>query len=344
MRTLRQTLTLVVLIASITSCTQDMPLINSFNDTYRLMFAGVQPTVAISAMPENTVVDGDVYRTLTGATQTSPYVRMAQYRDEIYCLAKDSARIDVLSRRADTLKKVIDLSAYGPASDICFVNATTAYATQADSNVVLVIDLTTYKAVATIAVGKHPVGIAAVGNQICVAEQGANTVSIIDSRTNAVVATLPVAPAPTYVGSDPELDLGVVVCLGAGKIDADAKTTPKMSFINVVKKQVVNSVDLTNRASDGPMQMPGGLVVTATGSALVPCQQGLLRVLTSSRTKVSLLQFDPYTRIGYNVARAEVLCVGADGTSVTIFDDYGENTKATATAPAAVGALIGLAP
>jgi len=40
------------------------------------------------------------------------------------------------------LLRTIDCSNYGRMTDICFVNATTAYATHPDSNVVSVIDLT----------------------------------------------------------------------------------------------------------------------------------------------------------------------------------------------------------
>jgi len=326
------------------ACSPEEPIINSFNDTYRVLFAAAAPGLAISHMPDGAVVDADVYRTLTGSSLTTPYLRMVQYRNEIFCVKGEGATIDVLSQRADTLLRTIDCAPYGRVSDICFVNATTAYATHPDSNVVSVIDLTVRRAVASIAVGNRPVGICAVGNQVCVANQEDNTVTIIDSRTNTPTATLAVAAAPTYIGSDAERDQCVVVCLGDGKVNALPKTTPRMAFVNVVKKQVTNTLDLTNRPADGPNLLPGGLVVTVTGSALVPCQQGLLRVLTSTRNKVSLLQFDPYTRIGYNPARAEILCVGADGTAVTVFDEYGEVTKASLTAPAVVGALIGLIP
>jgi len=326
------------------ACTPDEPLINSFNDNYRVLFAATEPALAVSLMPGATVVDADLYRTLTGVSQTNPYVRMVQYRNEIFCLQRDGSTIDVLSQRADTLLRTIDCAPYGRMTDICFVNATTAYAAHPDSNVVSVIDLTVNRAVTSIAVGKTPIGICSVGNQVCVANQADNTVTIIDSRTNMRTATLNVPAAPTYMGGDAERDQCVVVCLGEGKVDALPKTTPKMSFVNVVKKQVTNTLDVTNRPADGPNLLPGGLAVTATGSALVPCQQGLFRVLTSTRNKVSLIQFDPFTRIGYNAARAEILCVGADGVAVTIFDEYGDVTKASLTAPAAVRALIGLAP
>jgi YVTN family beta-propeller protein len=344
MTLLHRLLALAALCLPLASCSPDEPLINSFNDTYRVLFAAAEPGLSVAQMPSTNIVDADLYRTLSGASQTTPYVRMVQYRDEIFCVKREGSTIDVLSQRADTLLRTIDCSPYGRMTDICFVNATTAYATHPDSNVVSVIDLTVDRAVMSIKVGATPIGICSVGNQVCVANQADNTVTIIDSRTNTPTATLNVSAAPTYMGGDAERDQCVVVCLGEGKVDTKPKTTPRMAFVNVVKKQVTTTLDLTNRPADGPNLLPGGLVVTVTGSALVPCQQGLLRVLTSTRNKVSLMQFDPYTRIGYNAARAEILCVGADGVSTTIFDEYGEVTKASLTAPATVGALLGLAP
>ena len=105
------------------------------------------------------------------------------------------------------------------------------------------VDLTNFKIIKQIPVGEKPVAIKAIGNQIFVANQSSSTVSIIDSRNNDVVSTIPVNTAPTFVGAKNDGSEAIIISLGDGKLNANAKTEPSATFINVVSRAttVVNT-------------------------------------------------------------------------------------------------------
>ena len=73
-----------------------------------------------------------------------------------------------------------------------------AYITNADSNNVSVLDISTNTVVTTIPVGSGPRGVAVspAGTRVYVANYISNDVSVIDAVSNTVVATLPVLAAP----------------------------------------------------------------------------------------------------------------------------------------------------
>jgi len=80
-------------------------------------------------------------------------------------------------------------------------DGTRAYVTNPDSNSVSVIDTATNSVVATIAVGGFGVAITPDGTRAYVAGGGFNTVAVIDTTTNSVVATIPVGQNPPPGGN-----------------------------------------------------------------------------------------------------------------------------------------------
>jgi YVTN family beta-propeller protein len=62
-----------------------------------------------------------------------------------------------------------------------------------------------YQVTATIPVGSNPngVGVNPLTNRIYVANNGNNTVSVIDGLANAVIATVPVGSGPVGIGVNP---------------------------------------------------------------------------------------------------------------------------------------------
>ena len=70
------------------------------------------------------------------------------------------------------------------------VSTTRAYVTNTTDGTVSVIDTSTNNVVATIGVGQEPGAVAVRGNRVYVANYVSGTVSVIDTTTNAVVATV----------------------------------------------------------------------------------------------------------------------------------------------------------
>jgi hypothetical protein len=58
---------------------------------------------------------------------------------------------------------------------------------------------------------------------------------------------------------------------------------------------------------------------------------------------VSAIQFDSYSTVYYNAARAEVNVVSANGRTLTVLDEFAEVTKQTVTLPDSIQHFVGVA-
>lgn len=339
--TLRSAVLLAVSCLFLAACSPEEPVINSFEDRWRILSAE-DAGLGTYTMPGGNRVAGQAWR--NDASTPLNVTRFRTFRDELFILRADTPEIVVLAN--DTLRERarIDCRAWGAAQDIAFANATTAYATHPSSNVVSIIDLTTYSIVRTIRVDSLPNGIAAAGNQIGVACSGSGTVAIIDSRSNAVETTVTVGHSPFFIESDATGEQFVVVSLGDGHLNDNTRTVPTLSLVNLIRRTVTSTVDLTARASEGPQQNASGLVVTASDYAYVPVQNGLLQINTRGRSRAGTVQFEDYRSIYYNPNRAELLCVKQDRRTVDVYDEYAENRKTTMTATIDIQTLLGIAP
>lgn len=109
------------------------------------------------------------------------------------------------------------------------------YVSNAEANTVTVIsNVSSYQPVqaATIPVGTRPAGIGADASFVYVANNGDNTVSVIDQSTNTVVATIPVGTAPWGVAA--YLNTVYVANSGDGTVSViDAKTRTVTNTIAV---------------------------------------------------------------------------------------------------------------
>lgn len=337
----RPLLTSLALCLLVAGCSPDEPLINSFADEWRLLSAG--PTgLATYTMPAGDLADPSVWSGPSGTLY--PASELKRFRDEIYLLHTNQPWIVVINEATLLATDTIDLGIGGPATDIAFANATTAYVTLANSQSVGIIDITTNSLVRTIALGSRPAGIAATGNQICVALIDANEVVVIDSRTNAIEARVGVDQAPSYVEADDLNAVFCIVCLGAGKIDDGIQSVPTIIFMSASTRAILKKLDVSGKSTNAPSQLPRGLVVTANETAFVPVQNGLVRVNTRTRNKTTVIQFDSYHRIGYNPARAEIIVQRtAEGVTTTdVLDEYGEIYKASTTQADSSTALVGI--
>lgn len=336
-------LVVTALVLSLVGCSPDEPIINSFDDSWRLLSAGNSAGLSLTKMTTGTLVDADVMATATGSA--SPAIgNLRRYRSDAFVLHASEPMITVLTTDSLRTRAVIDLGQHGPASDIAFVNATTAFATHPGTDVVSVIDLTTYTVADTIAVAGHPIGIAALGNQIGVVSQSASTFTMIDSRTYDIVVSLNVPTAPTFVDVDATNGVFVLVSLGAGKLDPGPATMPTMSFVNVATRTVTNTLELSVRAGQGAEKVATALAMSAQGYAFVSLDDVVLRVNTRSRSRATMIIDGAFAGLSSVPARAEILVLGADRTTLDVYDDLLEGRRATVQLPAPSTSLLGLAP
>ncbi|MCS7000645.1 MAG: cytochrome D1 domain-containing protein [Bacteroidota bacterium] len=251
-------------------------LIGTVTPQWRLLAAvraGEHTRLALYAMPVGTLISDDVYSTANGEPLGGAVTCIEQFRSMLFLLQPDQQRIEVLD--ATSFRRIARIStAPYRAHAICFANGTTAYTANGDSTVGI-IDLTVFRLVRTLMVGKEPVAIAAMGNQVGVCNRRDGTVSIIDTRTNAVTATVSVAPQPVFIvgGNDPVTSF-TIVSAGRGKLgDSGPPSAAMLSFYDPFQRQIGAQIELS-QAQGGPEQtIPFGLVASGSGSAYVLLDQ-----------------------------------------------------------------------
>ena len=92
------------------------------------------------------------------------------------------------------------------------------YVTNSGSNTISVIDGKTNKVVATIPVGTSPHRVALCRSKLYVTNSGSDNVSVIDGKTNKVVATIPSGNLPNDVASDETYSKIYVTNSGSNKV------------------------------------------------------------------------------------------------------------------------------
>lgn len=322
-------------------CAPEEPLINSFVDEWRLLATSGGTDLHVRVVPDGAGSDVNPNSVDFG---TSP--SMMQFRNNVYIYSESRPWIVVFdAERLVYVDTIFTFQVLDGIADLCFANATTAYATSPKSGCIGVIDLTTSTVAKTIVTPGAPRQIACLGNQMLATIPDSNVSVVIDTRTNEIEDRLAMATRPWFVREDAVANVFCVVSLGAGKVENSEQTTPSISFVSPSTREVLKTLDLTVKASDGPRQVPRGLAITATQNAFVPVQSGLLRVSTRTRSRVSSAQTDSFDIVAYNEARAEIICQrAAGGTSpqIVVFDENGSERNMTITLPKRVSALLGI--
>lgn len=325
-----------------TGCSPEEPFIDSYNDAWRLLAASKTGSLTLIAMPSGTVVSTDVLKAALG--ESVGVGSMHRFRDDVFVLAAEESQIVVLTADSLRRKAVINTGSAGRASSIAFANATTAFVTHPASNVVLVIDLTTYTVADTIPVPGRPIGIAIIGNQGCVVSQRTGEARLFDTRTFALSDPQRVTEAPTYIEADPSNGAFVIVSLGAGKVDADAPSVPVMSFVDLSTRSVAATVNLTPRAGQGAERIPNGLTLTDEGFAYVPLDDLIIRVPLRSRSRATLVNEGVYSCITAIPTRAEVALASGTDPEISVFDGFLETRRLSIAAPFIPGSMLALTP
>ncbi len=178
-----------------------------------------------------------------------------------------------------------------------------------DSNSVSRVDLKNGNAVAEIAVGVDPRAVAAGNGRVFVANQGSDTVSMIDPQMLAVTATLKVDARPVGVALSPDENVLAVAELGADSV------------------RLIDAANLETTALIVVADRPHGLAFTPDGQRLL-----VSHLLSGQVTVIPLSSDDPFTIATWaNVAPAPAVIANADGTRAylpqTMAHGLGLNTQ-----------------
>lgn len=166
-----------------------------------------------------------------------------------------------------------------------------AYVTNGESGTVTVIDAVNLRVDREIAVGQHPVAVAASAtrNEVYVVNSGVpggqGSISVINAENNTVVATIPVHGQPVSIDLDPKDGLAYVAnsasntisivdlkarrqiaLIGAGEEPVEARVSPDGKTL-VVPNRTGNSVSIVEAAARPPAQSVRAVFEGCTGAA-----------------------------------------------------------------------------
>ena len=333
---------LAVALAAFVGCSPEEPVINSFDDSWRLLVADSNAAITLVNMPSGDIATSDLLA--AGGDAASLCGGLSRFRDDVFVLHPGAPSITVLSADSLLRKARIETGAAGPASSIAFANATTAFATHPSSDMLSVIDLTTYTIADTLVIPGRPVGVAILGNVGCIALQGSSEIIFFDTRSFVLSQPIKVATAPTYIQGDAVNDAFVIVSLGAGKVDAQVLTVPVISFASIESRTVVASVDLTSRAGQGADRRPLGLAINDEGSAYVAMTDVVLRVPLRSRSRATMVTEGAFAGITAIPTRAEVVLSSTSDPRVEVFDGFMETKRLQVAVPTAGRIMLALTP
>ncbi|MFD2787724.1 YncE family protein [Hymenobacter rubripertinctus] len=140
------------------------------------------------------------------------------------------------------------------------------------------IDLTTNSVLKTISVGVQPEKLLVVGSRLYVTNSGGNTVTVINTSTDAVEGTIPVGDSPNSLAAD---QAGNVWVLSGGKVaynadySVDYARTTKGSLSRIVPGQLT----ATTREMDSNQSAPGRLTINGSRSQLYYTYKGAVYTL-----------------------------------------------------------------
>jgi YVTN family beta-propeller protein len=165
------------------------------------------------------------------------------------------------------------------------------YVTNGDSGTVTVLDAVNLRVDREIAVGQHPVAVAASAtrNEVYVVNSGVpggqGSVSVINAENNTVVATIPVHGQPVSIDLDPKDNLAYVAnsasntisivdlkarrqiaLIGAGEEPVEARVSPDGKTL-VVPNRAGNSVSIVDAAARPPAQSVRAVFEGCPGAA-----------------------------------------------------------------------------
>jgi YVTN family beta-propeller protein len=169
-----------------------------------------------------------------------------------------SRKIFVLDSTTDRVLRVIDTEESGTHMATVNKAGTWAYLTNRESNTVSFMDLTNYRIVANVAVGRgaEGFGLSPDEKEIWVGNRSDSTISVIDVARRAAVATLPAGSNPIRLTFSPDGKYVLVSDGASGNVDVyDAATRRKIQSVAVGAN-------------------PGGVVVSSDGKRAYVAGQG----------------------------------------------------------------------
>lgn len=319
MKLLKQNL-LFLLILFLTACNEEK-IINDvvINQNFIIAVDSANPKLILYDTKDGILSD-DIYFDKNGKKLTGDISKITEYGGMIFLLMPTVYKVEIIDKFNFKSIATIDFSNERlEPTDICFANSTDAYICHGNDSTISLLDVYNMAVARRITVGKHPVSIAAAGNQIFVTNQFDNTVSIVDSRTHQEEAVLNVGTAPSLVAINGENEKALVISLGDGKLNPEkTKTASIATFIDVATRKIGKKLELGTLKTKAVEQYPIKIVLTLNDWAYIQTKTHLLRLDAKRESGINTLSTEFNKDIVYHKLRNQLLIVNGQGNDVEI--------------------------
>ncbi|MFH1052280.1 MAG: hypothetical protein V1779_15275 [bacterium] len=266
------------------------------------------------------ILSNDVFFKENGINLSGNVSKITEYGGMIFLLMPSVYKIEVIDKLTFQILKTFDFSEeLLEPTDMCFANATDAYVCHGNDSSLSLIDIYNLEVARRIKVGRNPISISCVGNQIFVVNQSDNTVSIVDSRTHKEEKVIKVNTAPSLVACSEENGKALVVSLGEGKLNnTQQKTSAKGTFIDTLTKSITSSIELGTIKTKATEQYPVKLIITLSDWAYIQTKTHLLRLDARRESGINTLSSEYNSDIVYHKLRNQLLIINGERNEVEI--------------------------
>lgn len=278
---------------------------------------------------EESALSRNVYENENGEAVNGIIEDVAFYNDKMFIISNVADRIIITD--ADSLREISSLQGpelvtpryFTASGDKGYVSVWGAYTIPGytlDASSVAILDLNTNSLLSSIPVPAGPEGIIAVGNKVFVANSATDTLTVIDTRTDAVIEKIKTRAAPKHFVLDEAENLWVVY--GSG-------------FIAQIDPETYEEEHLLELAGDSPsgkIQLVGNTLYYHTSrygqegeifNALY--KVNLSASGTSSPEKI--LEKENMSTFAIDPATGNIyagIAAGAEASTIVIFDQEGK--------------------
>jgi YVTN family beta-propeller protein len=281
----------LVLLIAVSGCTKDDPVAPvqenpiSTKGIYILNEGGFTKSNATLTlyMPDSNKVYPDVFSAANGRQLGDVANDIVLYGNKAFIVVNNSNKIEVISTDDHASLGTINVPGNNP-NKIVIVNATKGYITNLYKGTVTAFNPTTYAIIKdNINVGMNPQGLAVANGKVFVCNSGYgsdSTVSVINTVTDSVIATITVAKSPTDIAVDSDGDL-IVLSNGYSDFSNPAKDTPgAVTVIDPSTNAVTASIVLPLNVYGHPFK----LAVSNKGYGYTTGDHGVIKFDTKSNT------------------------------------------------------------
>lgn len=241
---------IIILSLILISCQQNVRVENEIIDEDQLLvnLAGSELRVQNIGKTSADVYDFDILSSAKSSTfnidPSGTITKIIEEDNELYLIEKSLNRFIAIDARDYSLINQYELSDFGIPIDLVFPNTSNGYFTVEGKDSLFIVDIKSQQLVRNLAikVGENPTVLNVIGNEIYVANQGENSISIVRTNTKEAIAKVDLPGPPVLIENyNIDGDKLLVIC-------HDEVSDPQVVFIDLDSRSVISTININDES------------------------------------------------------------------------------------------------